>query len=557
MKNGSWQIGLLLGFLLLINLPFLSKSVHIDDVYFLEVADNIVEHPLDPYYGTVAMIDQDYRVFAQTGKLPNTFEAMSHPPLVPYYIAVANMLGARSRETFLHLWFLVFTLLAGVSIYKLAERFTGSPLLVSLFFISSPIFIINSQNLMTDVPMISLFLSSIWLFIRGWDDDRDGLLLLSGVFAGLAMLTRYVAFILFPLFLVYAWLNRKKLMHVGIAFTPALLLFGLWLLQNLIWHNQLHPIASSVHYAKFYSSGSFGLADFNVKALSDLAGLGGTALFPFCFLLAILPSKKIVGPALLVGILEMAGCSHSSSLIQDYTSLQLMLLLLFFTAGIYLVLRTWMTPVLTTNSSHVRSSDGLFLFAWLLIAVISTIFLLPFGTSRYMLPVLPPLILLLARAVESSYAQGSAFRIAAVTTIGLSFVLSVFLAQGDAVYAQTYKRFSSQIPFTESKRVWYIGEWGFRYYMNQKGYHYLRSDDNSPVRGDLVVRAKLAGLHWMSDKLRARCILVNQISVPNPYPIRILNPDAKAGFYSHAFGLLPFAFSKVPLEEFEIYKVIR
>jgi hypothetical protein len=43
--------------------------------------------------------------------------------------------------------------------------------------------------------------------------------------------------------------------------------------------------------------------------------------------------------------------------------------------------------------------------------------------------------------------------------------------------------------------------------------------------------------------------------VKTPDPIRIMNPIAKAGFYAHGYGLLPFSISTAPLEEFEVCRI--
>jgi hypothetical protein len=40
-------------------------------------------------------------------------------------------------------------------------------------------------------------------------------------------------------------------------------------------------------------------------------------------------------------------------------------------------------------------------------------------------------------------------------------------------------------------------------------------------------------------------------------PIRVMNPVAKAGFYAHGYGLLPFSISNASLEEFEVCKIIQ
>ena len=104
---------------LLLTLPWLSRPFHIDDGAFVRLAQNVLAHPADPFHGSVALDDRDVSVFVAVGRSPNTFEAMSHPPLVPYVLAAAMVVGARS-EWALHLAFLVFPLGATVAALSLA-----------------------------------------------------------------------------------------------------------------------------------------------------------------------------------------------------------------------------------------------------------------------------------------------------------------------------------------------------------------------------------------------------------------------------------------------------
>jgi len=93
------------------------------------------------------------------------------PPLIPYYVAaVAGVFGY--SELALHVFFLIFPLLAAVSMYFILKKYTVTPLLYSLIFVSAPAFLVSSTSIMLDVPLAALMLASIALFIYGVDEDR-------------------------------------------------------------------------------------------------------------------------------------------------------------------------------------------------------------------------------------------------------------------------------------------------------------------------------------------------------------------------------------------------
>lgn len=541
--------------LFLLNLPFLTKPFHIDDVYFLEVAQNIRQHPLDPFNGNVALLDQDFLIFRGSGEPPNTFDGMSHPPLVPYFLASVISLSGSIQEVPLHLAFWIFVLIASASTYVVANRFTVFPFGATLFILGSPIFLVNSQNLMTDVPMLALFLCSLALFMNGLDEISTPRLLLAGFVAALAVLTRYFGLLIFPMFLGYALFRKKKLRETLPAFAAAALPIGAWFVQNWIYHGRLHILASSSHYARFYEHGSFGASDLLIKAISDLSGIGAVAVFVLPVLLVYGHRKVFLFVILFSAILATLFAIRPGTL-EVYSPVQLLLLSFFLSSGLFLVIISIQRWRSHHDSNH--SNTDHFLIFWLIVTLVPAILLLPFGTSRYMLPVLPPLTFIILRSFGGLLQEGTKPRYflnaALCATIGLSLVLAI----ADERFARTYRNFPNTLKAAyPGERIWYIGEWGFRHYMNKNAYRYLLSDENSPKPGDLIVRADLAGLHWMSKELSSRCERLRTVEISEELPLRILNPEAKAGFYSHGFGLLPFSFSKAPLEHFTLFRVVR
>jgi hypothetical protein len=192
-----------------------------------------------------------------------------------------------------------------------------------------------------------------------------------------------------------------------------------------------------------------------------------------------------------------------------------------------------------------RGPDRAFLRLWLGGALLGTIVLLPFGAARYLLTVLPPLLLLLARTPLPQGRVGLA--------VAASALVSLLLGAADYEYAEAYRTFARGLP--PETRVWFTGDWGFRRYMEEGGHRYLLSSNASPAVGERIVEPRTAGLHDFAPGLRGRLEHVESVEFPGRLPVRLMSAEAKAGFYSHGWGLLPFAVSSGPLETFDVFRV--
>jgi hypothetical protein len=546
-KQLAWILGITLAPLLL----FAQKPFHIDDSAFLEIAQNILEHPLDPFHGSVALVDHDYEIFKRLEKTPNTFESMSHPPLVPYLMAAVIKLRGRIDEFVLHLTFLIFPVMAALSAFYIAERYTNSPLITVVLLVTCPIFMVNAQNLMTDVPAMAFSLGSIAIFIFSVEHERTSYALLAGVLGGLAALTRYPGLATPLLLVIYSIMTGRGLRLSILAGLMSMVVFGTWLIENLAIYSTPHIWASYKFYKSFYAYHSFGPTDTLIKAVSNFSAIGGCAFLSAIFLFYFRKKRfsltflfSIVTSALLLFLLKKFTLA-----LADYSGVQIVALYLFVFAGIYFLSEAFRIVVRNMNIPHFK-----FLGVWLLFMLIPALFLLPFGTSRYMLPVLLPMILILIADPERDLNIG---RKVISTIVVITFVFGLILSWTDFELALTYKVFPQSIRQNYPKdKIWFIGEWGFRYYMKEQGGIYLLSDDTTPSSGSVIIKPQMAGLHQMADSVSNQCLITEPFVVFSPNPLRILNLTAKAGFYSSGFGLLPYSISKAPIESFDICRIL-
>ena len=95
--------------------------------------------------------------FPITATRATSFRSTSTPTrrCLPVTCRCSSGLSAGVSEPGLHLGFIIFPALAAVSMFFLARRFTGSPLMAALLLIVTPGFMVMTQSVMTDVPALS------------------------------------------------------------------------------------------------------------------------------------------------------------------------------------------------------------------------------------------------------------------------------------------------------------------------------------------------------------------------------------------------------------------
>ena len=131
---------------LLLVVPFINKAFHIDDTAIIYAAKGATTIN---WYG-----------------LPQNIRALSDSPFISHYIALIIKATGES-EFWLHSFFLIFLVIATISMYFLSKRFTTQPLISTLFLVSAPVFIVSSTNIMPDFALFTFYMAAICIFIYG------------------------------------------------------------------------------------------------------------------------------------------------------------------------------------------------------------------------------------------------------------------------------------------------------------------------------------------------------------------------------------------------------
>ena len=172
-------------------LPFAARAVYLDEPQYLHVAKAAILHnwrfPQDTSW-----------VFF--GKNYANLAAQTHLPVAVLMTALLKLVG-RFDEVRFRLLFAIFPLLAVLSFYRLARRFTANPLTVSCLFAASPAFFVLSPTLMMDIPMLAFFLAGVAFYLDGM--DRAARLWASSTCFLLAAGTGYTVMV--PLGCLFIW----------------------------------------------------------------------------------------------------------------------------------------------------------------------------------------------------------------------------------------------------------------------------------------------------------------------------------------------------------------
>jgi len=516
---------------LAVTVPFLNKPFHIDDTFVLHVTDNILRSFWDPFTGEIDWFGYELEVW----------KATTNPPLLSYYLAPFAWLSDYS-EIVLHTSMLLFFLLLAFAMQFLAGRFVSAGYWPLLFMITS-VAVVVSGNVMRDVPGAALGVAGVACFIGGSDRDSKGLLALGAVLAGLAILTKYSAAVVLPVMAFYV-LCRGKINHLGWLLL-SFLVVGAWCLHNWLMYGQVHMLYL------FLERRSTGSALWQDKLFGALTVLGSSCLL-FPALLAETLRRRL-WLLLAVNVVLVAGTVFG---IGRFLGIEPDFEYLFWAvAGVL----AFSIPVLAVLLQKNWSRDSLFLVVWCAGVVGFSIVMVPFQAVRHLIPALPPLLLLSFRYLATSeefWFRGRRYLLIFLLMIQLAIAGIVHLA--DYEYAASYRQFAERVS-EDGRSFWYVGHWGWKFYADRAGFRELHRDGPYPSSGDLLLWPKKVHIGRVFQNglgLPDRLQLVSEDIYEGTIPVRTMDGDCAAGFYSIGRGNLPFrVFPGGPVEVMRVYRV--
>lgn len=544
-------------FSLLLSLPFIFKPFHIDDHLYLKIAENAIKNPLFAH---------DFPLIYEGKSYPD-MASHSHPPGMGYLLAPAILLSRRlglPLEPVTRLLMIVFLALAGSSALALARRLIagGEPLadtnprgywsaelFIALLLVASPAVLIVSQTLSPDLPALALWLAALVFYSAGIESGDRRRLLFGAILQTGALAISYQAAAIAPLVLFYGWLRRSLNRAVWSFALAPLAMLALWLVVCYLHYGRFTPLLT-IEFAAGRQSWSAARSAEKVVAL--LSYIGGTVTFPL--FLAAPFAGWLRGRALALAALSAAIICQ---LVAGHYALWQKALLVFFVAlGLLFSGRAFVE--VAAQLARLRSRAGcdrtaLFLGLWFCGVLLYCSTILFTSTARYILPLVLPALLLLGRNLDSSYRRGYLAACLAATVS-----LSLLLAAADYEFAHIYVDISNKLRRDFASRgfaVNFCGEWGFRHYLEAAGFKLLGSDDSTLRGGEIVARPRLATPYRLAEDLESIMVKIDSLSYTPRLPLRLLDDGSRAGFYASHWGLLPYSFSRSPLERVDLYQV--
>jgi hypothetical protein len=463
------------------------KPLHVDDAAYVLHASHIAQHPATPYD---SIIYWDYQFHQGNHVLA--------PPVFLYWLAASESLFG--DEPFLwKLTLLPWHLLLVSALFVLFRRW-ATPLELPLTWMTvlSPA-LLPSTNLMLDVPALTLSLASLALFVWACDRGWWTASFCAGLLAGLAMQTKYSAFVAPAVLLAYAWAQRRLAFGL-VAAGAAVVLFAGWEFFVIMQHRESHFLAAAGQRdGSFFSRVSHLIMPTAVMSAALSPGLFFLGTFGWIrsgrWLAGII--AVVAAGFLLLGASPAWFDALARNLATSHATVPLDALLY----GALTIL--WWSLIAANVVGHAqkRKMEGVqqavtsrwfwFLLVWLLLEIGGAVVLSPFPAARRVLGVVVASTMLMGHVV-SKQPQG---RRLVWTCAGAGMVLGALVALIDlheALATEQLVEAAGKIAQHESSggRSWFSGIWAFQFHAMRHGMEPLAPNGSELHAGDLLVLAE-------------------------------------------------------------------
>jgi hypothetical protein len=493
------QFLLIAAVVLLVRLPFLNQAIQGDDVLYLTGAQHAQIEPAHP----------NHTSYAFQGKLVQ-MQGHPHPPLDAWTLAILLAIFGDVYEVPFHAAYIGFSLIAALGMLLLARRFSSTPVWATLLFIATPAFVVNGNSLESDLPFLAFWMLGIALYITAVDRHSTPLLAASAFALALAAMAAYQAIIAAPILAFYLWQQDRKWRPgwLIVLVTPLVLAtYQLYEKQS----NGTVPAAVLAGYFQTYALQQLPNKLRNAAALTVHAGW---IVFP---LLAIAAFRKrwIYGIA-----------AAGAGIFIDPNPL----FWLSFGAGAMVI-----------ASCVERRPD--FLQAWILIFFAAALVIFFAGSSRYLLPMAAPIVLI---ASKQKRWVPAAFAVQLALGLTMAFV--------NYQHWDGYRQFAHSLhDQTANKRTWINGEWVRYYFETDGGLPILRGQALRP--GELLISSALSGPVQVTTG-GGQLVPLAQREITSSLPFRLIALGSKSGYSTAEHGFRPFDISTQPIDRLRAEVVI-
>jgi len=542
------EVWLLVAWVVLPLLPFVPAAISIDGPVFVEVSQQILIDPSDPFGFEM--------IWDPTSPKAAVFNR--NPPLLSYYLAPFIAAFGES-DAVLHAALLPFPLIAALAFFGISRRLCGEGLAPARWLVATPAFLVLATTLMLDVPTLAMWLLSVYALLRASETGFARWGWAAGVAAAAAGMMKYVGFSVAPLLAAGVLLLSKRRGWKRVA--EMLTVVGVPIAVWALWGAYTYSLYGQVHFLGstdvVTDMKKWRTEEFWNQTTTVFVYVGAALLFPMAvWLRALLRGSKgielaivgvLLGTVVVVYVLPDGDPPRRVPLDIEGS----VLAALGFAGGFLMVARN-LRPKLLAGDSTDR-----FLLLWLGGTLFFSLFLNWHVNAADALLAAPPLLLLLFRdpAMRPPPMLGLVVALVALP-------LSLLLAWAEMDQADSYRTAAENIAAEIGDQTgarYFVGQWGLQYYLERKGFSavvpptYGRTDLQP---GDWIATARnIAQLDVSQNMAEYRIQQVWSRTFRSWLPLRTTNADAGAGFYSHHSGYVPWGWSNEPIERFQLGRV--
>ena len=489
---------------LAIRIPFLNQPLQGDDVYYLAAAQHAQIDPLHPNHASYVFLGKTV-----------TMRGHPHPPLNGWVLGALLWLAGDVHEPAFHAFFILFSLIAALSAYSLARRFTPRPLAATLLFVSVPAFVVNGNSLEADLPFAAFWTLAVALFVRAVEARSPGWLVASAAAMALSAMAAFQAVFLVPVLALYLWRQARDWKPGWMAVFTAPAILVAWQIWERLTGGTLPAEVLSGYFQTYNLHNALAKAK-NAVALT--VHLGWMVFPPLVWVAA-----RRAGTMAWIA----AGLAGAVGFYKDPNPL----FWVCFATGALILGWLW-------------RERREFMAAWALIFFGGALVVFFAGSARYLLPLAAPLGILVSRT-------GRWFPLA----IPAHLALGLALAAANYQHWDGYRQFASLLPAeSEMKRVWINGEWGLRYYVESRGG--LPIVEGQAVQpGEYVVSSELGYPVPYSTGGGRRTNLITREIRPS-IPLVLLGLHSKSAYSTVRWGYRPFDISTAPVDRLRFDAIV-
>jgi 4-amino-4-deoxy-L-arabinose transferase-like glycosyltransferase len=514
-------------------LPFITKAFHIDDPLYLWTAQQIHRNPLNFYDFSVNWYGQQEPMY----------HVMKNPPLFAYIIVPVTLLF-KQTEFVLHLFLLIPALAVIIGTYLLAKEFEANPAIAALTCGLTPGFLISSTSIMCDMTMLAFWTWACLLWIRGLEKNSSLHLAIGSLLIAACCLTKYFGISLIPLLFIYTLSHdlkiSRRLLFLLIPISALVayewltfVLYGKGLIMDAMSYASTHQDnQGSMTFLKSITGLSFAGGCFiTVFFYSLLWRRMSSAIYAFITLLLIFTVAETRFPDAYYTLI------HGGNGLSWFMIIQLFL---FIIAGLSIL------HLAASDFMKHRDANSMLLLFWVFGTFLFAVFVNWSVNGRSLLPMAPALSVLIGRMIRQKQPQtyNSSFRWL-LLPIALSLVIAISATWADYRSANDSRTEAFEIGRVHdlfSGNVWFLGHWGFQYYMEKIGGTALDFTSSDIRKGDIIViptnNTNVGAYRFPENHDGFKSIRVSKL--PPPVWMSTVNRSLGTSFYSDYLGLLPY-----------------